>query len=58
MAEIRLYEEAARDGLLVRAIEGEDPEATVLTRDDREYAATEPHLIESCLGLHSTQGAR
>lgn len=40
MAVIRLGEYAARDVLLVRAIESEDAAATVLTRDDRQYATS------------------
>ncbi len=39
MAGLRLKEEAARDVLLVRAIETEDTAAGVLTRDDRQYAS-------------------
>ncbi len=48
MAGLRLTEVAARDVLLVRAIEAEDAEATVLTRDDRQYA-TAAALNESPL---------
>ncbi|MCA1600665.1 MAG: DUF2868 domain-containing protein [Acidobacteria bacterium] len=40
MAGIRLGEHAARDVLLVRAIESEDAAATVLTRDDRQYSTS------------------
>ncbi len=40
VAGLRFDEEAARDVLLVRAIESEDAEAVVLTRDDRQYATT------------------
>ena len=40
MAGIRLGEYAARDVLLVRAIESEDTAATVLTPDDRRYATS------------------
>ncbi|MBA2467117.1 MAG: hypothetical protein H0V46_05870 [Sphingomonas sp.] len=38
MAGLRLQEEQARDVLLVRAIETEDAAASILTRDDRDYA--------------------
>ncbi len=38
MAGLRLPEDAARDVLLVRAVESEDPQAGVQTRDDRQYA--------------------
>ena len=40
MAGLRLDEEAARDVLLVRAIESEDAAAGVLTRDDRQYTTS------------------
>jgi hypothetical protein len=40
VAGIRLGEYAARDVLLVRAIEREDTATTVLTRDDRQYATS------------------
>jgi hypothetical protein len=38
VAQLRLREEAARDVLLLRAIEGEDPQCAVFTREDRQYA--------------------
>ena len=38
MRQLRLNEEAARDVLLVRAIETEDVPAVVLTREDRAHA--------------------
>lgn len=38
MAQLRLKEDAARDVLLVRAIENEDPSAAVFTREDRQFA--------------------
>lgn len=38
MAGLRLTEEAARDVLLVRAIEAEDSQAAILTREDRQFA--------------------
>jgi hypothetical protein len=40
VTELRISEEAARDVLLVRAIEGEDSAAAVFTREDRQYATT------------------
>ncbi|MBA3526711.1 MAG: hypothetical protein H0T82_07310, partial [Sphingomonas sp.] len=40
MAQLRFSEEAARDVLLVRAIEGEDTAAAILTREDRQYATS------------------
>ncbi len=40
MAELRISEEAARDALLVRAIEIEDQSAAIFTREDRRYATS------------------
>lgn len=40
VALLRLNEDEAIDTLLVRAIESEDHEAAVLTREDRQYAST------------------
>ncbi len=38
MARLRANEQAARDVLLLRAIESEDSSAALLTREDRQYA--------------------
>lgn len=54
MAGLRLNEEAARDVLLVRAIETEDVKAGVLTRDDRQYA-TAAALNSTRLGKAADQ---
>jgi hypothetical protein len=40
MQQLRLSESAAREVLLVRAIESEDGEGAVLTREDRQYASS------------------
>lgn len=40
MQRVRLPEAAAREVLLVRAIEGEDPEGAILTEEDRRYASS------------------
>ncbi len=53
MNEFRLPEASAREVLLVRAIESEDPEMAVLTREDRQYA-TAAALREQPLGERST----
>lgn len=49
MSQIRLPEPSAREVLLVRAIESEDPEGAVLTREDRQFA-TGAALSERGLG--------
>ena len=57
MARLRVFEEAARDLLLVRAIESEDAEAVVLTADDRRHASAAA-LAASPLGERANMRER
>lgn len=57
MSRLRLSEEAARDVLLVRAIETEDSAAVIFTREDRHYATSAARSAVALSANNDSRGA-